>query len=547
MAVQVLSTETRFGGAPRIAERIRSSLNAEGIIVAILALGLLIALTGLKTAKTADFQGDTAMFFQTTQNIATRGVPMTNVGESSIWTFKYRLAAKTAAELARDPLAASPVREGNLFAWHTYFILYAVALFARIMPVQIALLGSYVLSFLGTIVLTYWILRRNGLPIGAAASFCVLVMTYAGWSDGLQGQFFPDRLFLLPALAFMFLISKQGASRAGLIVMAVLCASITERAPLIAGGFTVVYVALNWRSASDRYFKAALGMVLLAMAAIAFHSLANTENGSYLAGSVGQLLHWFSRPEYLEKTTLFVLVNLTLLAIAFFEWRAAVVAMLLMVPNVIGTIGGSEKVGWAGAYHSYYMPALIWAAIAGFTALYRKTNAGAKWAPYAAVAVLVAYAALLNPFSYARIDFSPANVSSTFFPQLASDLRAYSGGAFQFHTKNDEAIRQAVPEGSSVSADESAMPILYKNRTLDFFPLNVDHADYAVVSTAALQDPQHVAITAGGIGFNVNHLGGDEAKSINDVIFARMKRDGYDLAHPLVFVPPGLAVIKRLH
>lgn len=487
------------------------------------------------------------MFFQTAENIATRGVPLTNVGAASVWAFNYHFSGKTAAQVARDPLAGSPSTEDNIFTWHTYYILYPVALLARIMPVQIALFGTYMLSFIGTIVLAYFILRKYGLPAAAAAWFCLLVMTYAGWAQGLQGQFFPDRLFLLPALAFMYLISRSRSSRAGIIATALVCASVTERAPLVAGGFTLAYLALYWRSASDRYFKAAVGVALIVIAFIAFHSLANTENGVYLARNVGKLLKWFSNPVYVHMTVLFVLVDLTLLAVAFFEWRAALIAMLLMVPNVIGTIGGSEKIGWAGAYHSYYMPALIWAAMAGFTALYRKTNARKAWAPYAAAAALIAYAALLNPFSYARIDFSPANVSSTFFPQLASNLRDYRDGAFQAHDKNDAAIRRAVPEGSSVTADESAMPILYKNRTLNFFPLDLEHADYAVVSTAAFQDPENVAITAGGAGFSARRLGEGGAKKINETIFARMKRDGYDMAHPLTFIPPSLVVIKRLH
>ncbi len=102
-------------------------------------------------------------------------------------------------------------------------------------------------------------------------------------------------------------------------------------------------------------------------------------------------------------------------------------------------------------------------------------------------------------------------------------------------------IAQAIPEHTIVTTVESGMPFLYHNRTIRFFPVDLEHADYAVLNFTRMPD--------GSVSYSgaITFLGPREQALLNDVVTARMRRDGYDLGHPVIFPSFGLAVVKRLH
>jgi hypothetical protein len=79
------------------------------------------------------------------------------------------------------------------------------------------------------------------------------------------------------------------------------------------------------------------------------------------------------------------------------------------------------------------------------------------------------------------------------------------------------------------------MESLYSGRTLRFFPIDIDHADYAVLF--------HSGADYGGV---VNFLGPAETAKVNAMIVARMQRDGYDFAHPVYVAGNGLVAVRRV-
>ena len=85
------------------------------------------------------------------------------------------------------------------------------------------------------------------------------------------------------------------------------------------------------------------------------------------------------------------------------------------------------------------------------------------------------------------------------------------------------------------------MPLLYRNRTVEFLPVDIDRADYAVLEiTSAPGQP----MTYGGV---ISYLGPDESVKVNRVIAERLRKDGYDFAHAKLVTGLGLAIVKRIH
>jgi hypothetical protein len=501
-------------------------------------------LTSLKVIRLDQQYGDSALYFQLTDNLASRGVPLSSV-YAAIDDFHIQgIPSATAEQISTNPLSPNQPVESNYFLFHAHYILYPIAVLTKVIPTNVVLLSLFVLSFTGLVLLAYFILRAKAIPIGAACLFCLLIISHPAWSDAFNWQFYPERLFVLAGFVFMYLVSREKTGRSALIAAGVVCALIIERTGIMAGAFLLLYVLLYWRSGiRDRTFKLGFGAALLFYGIfILKFGVTNPEYANFLPSSFAALMWNLHYPHFLQNLGMFGLVNCVLLIVALFEWRAAVIAVVFMLPNALGNLGGSEKVAWSTHYHDIYLPALVWAALVGFIAAYRMA-AASKRLPvfYALTCLLILFLSCIDPYSAANLSISPSNLQSHFLARFVRESNEYLGMAGRSLDASYGDLQRAVPEHTVVSVPEGVMTALYPNRTLRFFPMDIDHADYAVLSIlgGVGNDTEY-----GGI---ISYRGPDEALRIDKVIVARMKRDGYDFAHAAVIPGMDVAVVKRLH
>jgi hypothetical protein len=527
---------------------LRRLLNKEYLIAVALFVAAVITLTNLKLAMVNEFQGDSAMFFQMTDNIAERGLPVSNLFENLQTNAVHRIFMMTAAQLANDPLTPTSVAEGNIFGLHAYYVMYPLSLLARIIPTRALLMGFFALAFAGVPVIAYLWLRRRGIPILAAVLFCLVITAHPSWSEGmLNGQFYPDRLFLLLGFVFMCLIAREGTPRSWQLTAAILCALVTERAAIISGIFVLLYVALYWRKRSlDRYFKLGLaaGLLLYGFFILKFVVAGTTSGYAYsqFLRSLAELIASSHSPGYASKALVFLTINAIFLIIALFEWRAAIIAAVLMLPNLLGNIGGAEKTGWTTHYHDLYLPALLWAAMLGYCVAYRQAKSlRLTGAVYAGGLTLVLLSGLIDPYASAPMNVSFSNIANLFPFQFAHDVTTNLGANGEALRAYHAGVSAAVPEGAIVSTPEGAMTDLYSHRTVRIFPNGIDTADYAVLSINGTT-PSGQPLYGGAL----STLGAAELAKINAMLVARMKRDHYDFAHAVTITPLGVAIVPRV-
>jgi hypothetical protein len=437
------------------------------------------------------------------------------------------------------------VTELNMLRWHAYLVLYPIAALVWFFPVNVVLLSLYVLSSTGVVVLTYIILRARKVSIAGACLFCLLIVSHPAWSEGLlEGQFYPDRLFVLAGFIFMYLVSREATPRIWQVAAAVLCMLINERTALTAGLFLLAYVILYWkRTKVDRSFKLIVASALLLYGAlIVKFAISGYYYSSFLPTSLGEVITLFEGQRFAEMSAMFVLINAPLLVVALFAPRAAAIAALLMLPNIFGTIGGAEKIGWSTHYPSEYLPALIWAALLGYLAVYRKaTGPRQRLLLYLSSGMIALFLSAIDPYSFSKLNITTSNILSHFLIKLPREASVWFGSSRTKLQDATDEVRRAIPEGSIVSTIEAGMPILYHSRTLWFFPLDVDHADFAVVT--AQRENGEMAYSGA-----TTYLGAQEQRKVNEVMRERMRKVGYDLEHPLFYSPVvGLAVLRRSH
>ena len=521
----------------------RIRLNRELLVVAAVFIVISAMLTTLKIVNPTDQRGDTAFYEQVTENIANRGVPMSSL-QANILTFvQSGLTTAPASKIASAPLAPPSVPEINVLRWHEYLIMYPVALLAKLFPSESLLLTLDVLSFTGIVVLAYLILRKKDVPILGAALFCLLIISHPAWSDGLlSGQFYPDRLFVLIGFVFMYAVSRERVPWYALVAAGAIASAVNERGALTAGAFSVAYAVLYWRELrpADRNLRIGLGVAMLAYGVLVVKLvITNFYYSTFLPTNITQIIGSFQLPGFAHNAELFLFVNAVLLIVALFEPRAALLAAVLMLPNILGNIGGAEKVGWTTHYHSYYFPALVWAAMRGYLAAYTRfvLDRQAAIGFYAAIGALIVVMSSINTYSTALV--SPANITSTFVFKFSNAASTWLTPEGLRYNPLADGIAKAVPEGSVVSAPEVMMPYLFRNRTVRFFPIDIDHADYAAVSAVRGSDGR---FTYGG---TVTYLGPKEEAKINAVLVQRMKQHGYDFDKAVFFPSIGVAIVKR--
>jgi hypothetical protein len=308
-------------------------------------------------------------------------------------------------------------------------------------------------------------------------------------------------------------------------------------------------VILYWKqTARLRTFKLLLGLGLLAYSVVLLKLvLVNAFYSSFLL-SPENLIASFQSGTYAQMSELFLLINAPFLLLALFEYRAAAIAALLMLPNLLGTLGGAEKGGWSTHYHAFYFPALVWAAMLGYATLWRKASApsaerrAAMAAAYALIVALLVFMNLIVPVDYTHVSVSPANIPNTALGKLFKDVPQFVGPSGRGYGPAVDLVQQTVPEHSLVSTVEAGMPMLYRDRTLQFFPLDVDRADYVVMT--AWQPPGSTSVAFNGA---LNYLGPEEQKKLNTAVVARMKNDCYDFAHAVLVPVFALGIVKRDH
>ena len=495
--------------------------------------------------------GDTAIFSQIIKNIAFSGKAESNIFantqdyiDRSIWSMpiKERLA---------DINSFTPpeIQSRNMLTFHGYIILYALAPFCYVMSpfLVVTIAQSMALAFnLWFIIL---LMREKEIPNWLILLICLFVISYPGWSmPAVYGAFYPDRLFMAAGTYLIWACCKKEFNRTHFFSSAILCALIGERGALYAGMFVLVHTILYWNDKKDsRKEKLTTGIVLLAYT---FCIMKFVLKNVYYSGTGGNLniFNYLASADNRALIILFLLLNIVVFgAIAFLEWRAAIIGFASLVPNLLYDVGGAEKTGWTLHYHVYYCVVLIWAVVCGWMKLYQimkdKRIGQISLIPICPI-LLLSFIALINCFNpYDRnISLSWENIKNNVLINGPNQFKqAYVWGGRDRYIEFQDLIKDNIASTSKVTSTEGGMLFLIDNQTTYLFPMGVSAADYAVVAYTTNEEG---IITYSGAG---GYYDAEELLHFNNEIFTRMQNEfGYDFDNAVVYPAYSIAIIPRI-
>lgn len=513
-----------------------------------LSLGIFCGIFVLVTSVTISRNeggADQAVFFELIDSIVTTGKPYTYLGPSLEQALFGGYLTKDAVNYETVPLGDPKRDYSNYFRWHTNLIFYLMAPLTGFLKTELVNYVWHTLCFILMLTIFYFEFLRETNNKLVASMFLALLIFHPNWSEALASHFYPDRIFLVGGGLLAVSLWRDQPNKWLVLLTTLLCVLISERGILISGAFFLGAGILYPRwTVSQRIKISSTGICLIAVGfSVTYFVIDNLYYSSYLPKTITELGQRISHPFLLEKIKVFLLVNVVPLGfLSLFSWRSALIAFFSMIPNMVGSVGGGEKVGWATHYHSYYFPFLAWAGGLGMCQLYNQLKRLPKG--YSKVVGILTLCLVLElAVDHTSINLSHVNIrknfQSNYLIWCINHFPKMGGSETNDAQKMRDFISKNIRMGSTISTLEAIFPYVYRYKKVRYYPLGIDTADFIIIK----YNPAHSAPEKRWEGA-VTYLGTNEQEKINLILYQRIKNSGFDTENPTL-LPNGFALLSR--
>lgn len=521
-------------------------------MVAITCMVLIAVFTNFFNRTTALKHLDSVFLFESSLSVLQSGHATSRSVAS--WPVALKTFAVPAETICRSDLSTKGVPAYNVIDNHAYTALYPISVLTALVGPEVAFAFMSALTHVLLLIVPFVFLRRWGVGVFPSLAFSLCVALYPAWSYSAVGDYYLDRLYMpfaLLSLYFMHAIvrmdnaAKEKGLLAGFVASTIMASLFTERAAIMMIAEIVFFLLFYPQVKKSKEVRTVLLGILILIGAYIFIYFKFVFEGIEGGGNIlNNALAVLQDPiARLKASGLlpFILVNLLFIGIfvPFAGIRYFVLTLGALIPNLLVSVGGAELNGWSTHYHAMYLPFIIFAASIGYLRLIQGFNTGKSRAAFASVVgiytlIIVGY---LNPFT-----------GKFEKPFLASMQRAVIGTMSRYYftpTQSYErvapafirSLNETIPQGAKVSAIEGVMPVLYKSRFLSLYPMDMDSADYLVISGTA-SDGKVTSVS----GAN-SHLGPLQVEALDLCLLQRMRNNGFVLFKEIPQI--GVLVFKR--
>ncbi|ESS15126.1 hypothetical protein MOLA814_00701 [Betaproteobacteria bacterium MOLA814] len=511
-------------------------------LLALLVLLLIVALlTYIRVNSGYALQGDVGQLYLLLENIHSGNGPF-NPWQPSLndFIFYQRLVTLDAYKLCEMVLESADYKavDYNHFRFHLYLILYPVSLFLYLFDAPYVAHGFNILSFVLFLFLSFKIARKSKIPVFMSMLAVIAISFHPAWSWSIVGQPYVDRMFLpLGLLLFYYTDNREKTFYPMLFVLAI-AVLIVEKVILYSGIFLILYSILFYKDYYDKRDLVRRLLLGIAVLVIFFIVVKFYINNSYYTSSipfsVEALINLFSNELFLNGTKSLLLVNAPLLLPALiFRPKIFLIAFIMLLPNILGNIGGAEKTNYYTHYHTLYFPFVVYAFIQGVGAFFKRISAIKAACAFSIYLVITASFYLLLGFDGKQniqlVNSPTTNLYATFFYNISKNLSPYRNIS--------TLIESNIPENAKISSIEAGWPYLYKFQKLVIYPLDFEKSDFLLVGYEKIGSQFYYSGYQGYLGPQHNRI-------VNDCLNTRISKDGYDVESPII-LSPSLAVLKR--
>ena len=509
-------------------------------------LALFIPIFFVQTNVWYKGHGDNAFIGELMHEIVTTGKP--NIKITAGFYHLFTLCAMKPDEVLKQKLEGPNPKKWNQFRKHTYLILYPISLLTKVISSKHLIPLLKTLSFLVLIFLIYGLARSYKIDVITSIAVCLFISIHPAWSWGLYyGEMYVDRLFLPLGLLFIILLNRTIIPIKSLVFVVFLCALISERVGAICGIAIIGQLVLNWKNIQQtqrkQLFSIAIIAILFSVILLKFY-IQNSDYASFSSSfSVSGFLSLLQDfPGFATKLWVFMFLNILIYGIfGCFNWKYTLITLGVMLPNIMGNIGGAEKTGWSTHYHTLYFPFLAFTVVSGFGILYnkliqlKKPRSNIIGLNIVTVALFCVVAAMSHTAPL-KFDFSQNPFKKSALALTYTYLPLYmEGGGFDTFVNDKIKVDQSIPKGVVVTTVSHMYTALYEGREMYQYPAGVGIADYVVLPHRDNVKPRFFGA--------VNYNGAEATKQLDIGLFERLRELKFDLDNPVIIGP--WAVLKK--
>jgi len=511
-----------------------------GNIIASVAILLLLTLitTILKIRFDTYISGDTGQYYSIIFNIH-KGLGSFNTFLPTLVDFAF---IKGLASLSAEQLCAMdfnvpnyPVDNFYHFKFHFYAILYPISLLLYLFDTNTVVQGINNFSFLSTLFIIYLITQKKGAPIWLSLLILIAISFHPAWSWSITGQAYVDRLYLPFVIVFFYLTEHQKNSEVMLYVIASISALIVEKILIYNTIFFISFAFLFPKNKKIFLSRIIYGVIsgIIFFSIVKFY-LDNSYYKSTIPTNVESIKNLFSMDYFVNGFISFLAINiLFLLPSLLVRRKFFILAIILMAPNLIGNIGGAEKIGFTTHYHSLYFPFLIYIFSSSILDIYNSKRIKNY--------LISIYIALIS-FSFFLISFNSKNLINYDLENTRNNYIYYFYNLYVNKPRNlinsQLSIDSLIPLTAKVSTIEQGMPFLFKHLDTHLFPLNILSADFLVVSHQINNGKNYYFGYQGYHGISHTNQVND---CLNKII---MDSSLFDTENP-ISLAPGMVILKK--
>lgn len=446
----------------------------------------------------------------------------------SIGTSMKSIWYRSADFICKEPLIAKPLNES---IGHFYFIMYALIPFTRFISIDILMALMQSIIYVSVLFFAYFFSRGRKINIINSLLITVLVSQHPLWSYGIFGQFYFNRFFLPFSAAVIWFLTRKKINYFLLSVVTILALSVNEIYGvvllIIFIGYGIFFNKKEFKKllilgfVSGLYSLITMNIILQTVGPQATQTgfIKQTFNLNILRTLNKLISNAFS-----QNSLIFFSVNFIFLGIfSFSGFKTALLAFLLLLPNLLVNIGGAEKTGWSTHYHINYFVPLVWLSIVGFSQIkFRNKVTGSL-----ILSCLILITLFIDPYNFkfgSQSNLQIIKMLKLFNYDIRENKKII---AFK---KN---LRVAVGYKTRISAPESIVYNLLDHE-IYYYPLNIDNVDKVIF--------RYFPDKKGEERFSsINY--GQQDENLDKCIIERMKKNNFDFTNPAIV--DGWAVIGK--
>ncbi|BEV13695.1 DUF2079 domain-containing protein [Herbaspirillum sp. DW155] len=461
------------------------------------SLLIITFLAKLNYVRALHLAGDTAGYVDLLKHIY-----RFNDMRSSVFAAAYPVfdLTKTAAGVCSSALL-NTYEQASFFRWHSYGLAFPIAWIGGRLTNDFAAVAAVVnaLSVYGIFAAALLIARKQKFNLIEIGLFALLLVSFTPLVGAISGQYYFDRLFI-PLALFYYYLHLENERRACWIasVAVIICAAlVSERSSLMIGALAIYLSAFDTKD-KKAYRLLTIGAGLLAIGYYVLWSkvfqnslYASTTSLSAMMANVRTIFDLSSPLSMMTRELLVVL--LPMLVLLFGNKKYLLLALAFLAPNLLLTVGGAEKTGYATHYHSYYIPIILFGALMGY-ARYKQSISN--------IALRYALLVVLLVCNIANIHNRQFPVGPTLTHTLSGDAAMLVEGTARQQAAQawvsglNELLSLIDKPDPTISANEFVMPIMVsRNITrIRLFPIGLYDSDYLLIESAAGGDDSQIIL-----------------------------------------------------